>query len=55
MKKIFDMLLVQNELKGEAFLDEIRGKKPLFVCTIATTETAKIPANIRCWEIPRVY
>jgi len=43
MKKVFDVLLVQNELKGEAFLDEIRGKKPLFVCTIATTETAKIP------------
>ena len=42
MEKIFDVLLVQNELKGEAFLDEIRGKKPLFVCTIATTETAKI-------------
>jgi uncharacterized protein (TIGR00303 family) len=43
LKKIFDVLLVQNELKGEAFLDEMRGKKPLFVCTIATTETAKIP------------
>ena len=43
MKKIFDVLLVQNELKGEAFLDEMRAKKPLFICTIATTETAKIP------------
>jgi len=43
MKKIFDVLLVLNELKGEAFVDEMRGKKPLFVCTIATTETAKIP------------
>ena len=43
MKKIFDVLLVQNELKCEAFVDEMRGKKPLFVCTIATTETAKIP------------
>jgi uncharacterized protein (TIGR00303 family) len=43
MKKIFDVLLVQNELKAEAFLDEMRGKNPLFVCTIATTETAKIP------------
>src|SRR4030066_1970495 len=43
MEKIFDVLLVQNELKCEAFVDEMRGKKPLFVCTIATTETAKIP------------
>jgi uncharacterized protein (TIGR00303 family) len=42
MKKVFDVLLAQNESKGEAFLDEIRSKKPLFVCTIATTETAKI-------------
>ncbi|MCW4044693.1 MAG: TIGR00303 family protein [Candidatus Bathyarchaeota archaeon] len=40
---MFDTLLVHNELKGEAFLDELRGKKPLFVCTIATTETGKIP------------
>lgn len=43
MKKIFDTLLIQNEMKGKAFIDEMRGKKPLFICTIATTETAKIP------------
>lgn len=42
MKKIYDVLIASNELKSEAFLDEIRGKKPLFICTIATTETAKI-------------
>ena len=42
MKKIFDVLLAHNEFKAEAFLGEIDGKKPLFVCTIATTETAKI-------------
>jgi uncharacterized protein (TIGR00303 family) len=43
MKQIFDVLLAHNEFKAEAFFDEIRGKKPLFICTIATTETAKIP------------
>jgi uncharacterized protein (TIGR00303 family) len=43
MQKIFDVLLAHNEFKAEAFLEELRGKKPLFVCTIATTETAKIP------------
>ncbi len=43
MKKIFDVLLVNNEFKGEAFIKELESKKPLFVCTIATTETAKIP------------
>ena len=38
-----DVLIANNELKAKAFLDEIEGKKPLFICTIATTETAKIP------------
>jgi len=42
MKKIFDVLLAHNEFKAEAFINELEGKKPLFVCTIATTETAKI-------------
>ncbi len=52
VKKIFDVLLVQNELKGEAFVDEMRGKKPLFVCTIATTETAKIPSISAAGKYP---
>jgi uncharacterized protein (TIGR00303 family) len=43
MEKTFDVLIANNELKAKAFLDEIDGKKPLFICTIATTETAKIP------------
>jgi uncharacterized protein (TIGR00303 family) len=42
MKKVFDVLLAHNEFKGEAFIKEMEGKKPLFVCTIATTETAKV-------------
>jgi uncharacterized protein (TIGR00303 family) len=42
MKKVFDVLLAHNEFKAEAFVKELEGKKPLFVCTIATTETAKI-------------
>jgi uncharacterized protein (TIGR00303 family) len=42
MKKVFDVLLAHNEFKAEAFVKELDGKKPLFVCTIATTETAKI-------------
>jgi uncharacterized protein (TIGR00303 family) len=52
VKKIFDVLFVQNELKGEAFVDEMRGKKPLFVCTIATTETAKIPSISAAGKYP---
>jgi uncharacterized protein (TIGR00303 family) len=42
LKTAFDVLYANNPKKSEAFLDEMRGKKPLFVLTIATTETAKI-------------
>jgi uncharacterized protein (TIGR00303 family) len=38
-----DVLIANNELKAKAFLDEIEAKKPLFLCTVATTETGKIP------------
>lgn len=42
MKTEFDVLFANNALKAEGFLDEIRAKKPLFILTIATTETGKI-------------
>ncbi len=38
-----DVLIANNELKAKAFLEEIEAKNPLFICTIATTETGKIP------------
>jgi len=38
----FDVLLANNALKAEGFLDEIRAEKPLFILTVATTETGKI-------------
>jgi len=37
-----DIILAHNEAKGENFLKRIIGKKPLFACTLGTTETAKI-------------
>ena len=43
MKRIFDVILAYNESKAEALIEELRGKNPLFICTIGTTETAKIP------------
>ncbi len=52
MKRIFDVLLVRNELKAEAFLDEMEDKKPLFVCTIASTDTAKIPGISAAGKYP---
>jgi uncharacterized protein (TIGR00303 family) len=42
MDRTLDVLIAHNELKAKAFLDEIEGKNPLFICTIATTETGKI-------------
>jgi uncharacterized protein (TIGR00303 family) len=42
MKKSLDVLSVYNESKAKGFLDQIQDKNPLFILTIATTETAKI-------------
>ena len=42
MNTQLDVIIAHNPLKAKAFLDEIEGKNPLFVCTIGTTETGKI-------------
>src|SRR4030042_508017 len=52
MKKVFDVLLAHNETKAEAFINEVNGKNPLFICTIGTTETAKIPGISAAGEHP---
>jgi len=39
---MYDILFAQNEQKGKTFLNKITGKTPLFLCTLATTETGKI-------------
>jgi uncharacterized protein (TIGR00303 family) len=39
---MYDIIYAQNEPKGKAFLQKIEGKQPLFLCTLATTETGKI-------------
>jgi len=38
-----DVLVASNESKAKVFLQKIEGRNPLFICTIATTETGKIP------------
>ncbi len=38
-----DVLFANNEFKAKAFLDEIEAKNPLFIATLGTTETGKIP------------
>jgi uncharacterized protein (TIGR00303 family) len=52
MKKVFDVLLAHNAFKADAFMKELEGKKPLFVCTISTTETAKIQGISAAGENP---
>ena len=52
MKRVFDVLLAHNEFKAEPFIKELEEKKPLFVCTIATTETAKIQGISAAGENP---
>ena len=52
MKKLFDVLLAHDEFKAEAFMKELIGKKPLFICTIATTETGKIQGISAAGENP---
>jgi len=40
---MWDIILANNKTRGTAMLDQLVGKKPLFVCVIGVTETAKIP------------
>jgi uncharacterized protein (TIGR00303 family) len=40
---MYDIILAHSKRKGKGFLQKLSGRKPLFVCTIGTTETAKIP------------
>ena len=54
MKKIFDVILAYNEPKAERFLNGLSGKNPLFVCTIGTTETAKIPGISAAGRYPEL-
>ncbi len=54
MSEDFDVLFANNELKAKSFLDELRGKKPLFVLTIATTETGKIPGISAAGKMPEL-
>jgi len=54
VRKIFDVMLVHKEAKGEAFLKRLEGKRPLFICTIGTTETAKISGLSAAGKYPEL-
>ncbi|MBT0160516.1 TIGR00303 family protein [Candidatus Bathyarchaeota archaeon A05DMB-2] len=54
VKKISDIILFHEETRGEAFLRQLEGKNPLFVCTIGNTETAKIPGISAAGKYPEL-
>jgi len=54
MRKIYDVMLVHEEAKGEALLSRLEGKRSLFVCTIGTTETAKISGISAAGKYPEL-
>lgn len=53
-EKMYDIILAHNERKAENFLKRVSGKNPLFVCTIGTTETAKIPGISAAGKCPEL-
>jgi len=54
MRKVYDVMLVHEETKGEAFLKRLDRKRSLFICTIGTTETAKIPGMSAAGKYPEL-
>jgi len=54
MRKVYDVMLVHEETKGETFLRSLKGKNPLFICIIGTTETAKIPGISAAGKYPEL-
>ena len=42
VRKVCDIILAHEKDRDEAFVRWLEGKSPLFICTIGTTETAKI-------------
>jgi uncharacterized protein (TIGR00303 family) len=54
VKKIYDVILVHEESRGEAFIKEIEGRNPVFVCIIGSTETAKITGLSAAGKYPEL-
>lgn len=47
-----NILIAHNDLKATQFRSEIAGKNPLFLCVLASTETAKIPGISAAGKYP---
>ncbi len=49
-----DIIVAHNEARGNEFIDKLLGKKPMFICTIGNTETAKIPGISAAGAFPEI-
>ncbi len=54
MKQKYDILIANNKPKAEELVERLEGKSPVFICTIATTETAKIPGVSAAGKNPEI-
>lgn len=51
---MYDIIQVYNKTRGTALLDQLKEKKPLFLCVIGVTETAKIQGISAAGENPEI-
>ncbi len=51
---MYDIIQAYNKKRGTALLDQLEGKKPLFLCVIGVTETAKIQGISAAGENPEI-
>ena len=51
---MYGLIYAYGRERGEKFVKEVKGKKPVFVCVIATTETAKIPGISAAGRYPEL-
>jgi len=51
---MYNIILAYNENGSKAFLNRLKGKKPLFICAIGVTETAKIPGISAAGKYPEL-
>ncbi|MFH1328413.1 MAG: nicotinate mononucleotide-dependent phosphoribosyltransferase CobT [Candidatus Bathyarchaeota archaeon] len=52
--KRYDFSIVSNSRKAKKFIENTEGKQPVFLCTIGTTETAKIPSLSAAGKLPEL-
>lgn len=54
MEKSRDIIIAYCEKKARNFLNKIKDREPLFICTIGNTETAKIPEISAAGKHPEI-